>query len=401
MRSSIGRREGSELPRSALRIAVVTVLLYGAGLGLQWLTSAAPPLPARAASFVIDLDTVPDLDTKKKNVHLKEVIFDTFNGSYVPLSKATKKTIRRLRDAIRPIYRPRYGKVGDLAWLREDDLVLGYAVGGEAYAYPIKVLNFREIVNDTIGGEPVLISYCPLCGSAVVFSRRLAGKTLLFGNTSALYESDMVMYDHQTGSYWFQVMGRAIVGAMTGSQLIPLPSATLTWGEWKRLHPQTRLLTGDARGGFGSSYVRDPFASYPARLNVGRFAFPVSREKLDHRLPAGEVVLTVEIEEGIKAYPIRLIGDRAVNDTLAGRRIVLFSRGTMGAVFLAEISGEKLTFAFVKGNFTDRETGSVWNLVGAATAGPMKGKSLKALPGRRAFWFSLAGGVPGVKLHKP
>jgi len=314
---------------------------------------------------------------------------------------ASPALIRRLRDAIRPIYRPRYGEARELPWLRGDDLVLGYAAGGEAFAYPIKVLNFWEIVNDVIAGEPVLVTYCPLCGSAAVFSRRLGGRVFLFGNTSALYESDMVMFDYETGSYWFQVMGRAIVGAMTGVELTSLPSATLAWEDWKKLHPATRLLVGDARGGFAGRSQRDPFSGYAQRLNRGRFAFPVSKDKLDRRLSAGEAVITTEVGGAIKAYPLRLIGDRAVNDTLAGRRIAVFSRTSSGAVFLARASGKNLRFAFKDGKFRDEETGSAWNLAGIATSGPLKGKRLKPLPGRRAFWFSIAGAVPGIELYMP
>ena len=93
--------------------------------------------------------------------------------------------------------------------MRDTDLVLGYVgpESGSAFAYPVKMLNLHEIVNDVIDGRPVLISYCPLCASGAVYDRELAGEVLLFGNTSALYQSDLVMYDHQSGSYWFQVLG--------------------------------------------------------------------------------------------------------------------------------------------------------------------------------------------------
>ena len=104
----------------------------------------------------------------------------------------------------------------------------------------------HEIVSDVIEGVPVLVTYCPLCFSGVVYSRELDGRLLTFGNTSALYQSDLVMYDHQTGSYWFQVAGEGVVGPLTASRLDLLPSTTVSWGEWRRLYPETRLLTGFA-----------------------------------------------------------------------------------------------------------------------------------------------------------
>ena len=143
----------------------------------------------------------PRADVRIASVALDEVVFDTFAGGYLPLSQASNSTIEQLRDVIRPIYQPVYDPVEGGGWLDDDDLVIGYSSKGGAYAYPLKILNYHEIVNDYIDGVPLLVSYCPLCASAVVYERDLDGDVLLFGNTSALHESDMDMYDHQTGSY--------------------------------------------------------------------------------------------------------------------------------------------------------------------------------------------------------
>ena len=344
---------------------------------------------------------VPDVDLRKHSVDLEDVLFDTFNGSFLRLSDANRSQILSLRDAIRPIYKPAYAKPDALPWLRDSDLVLGYISKSGASAYPLKVLNFREIANDVIDGVPVLVSYCPLCGSGAVYERKLDGKTLVFGNTSALYESDMVMFDHQTGSYWFQTMGEAIVGEMTGKRLVPLPSATLAWGDWKRLHPDTRLLAGDGKGPFSARYGTNPFSTYARYLNKGRFSFPVSKEKLDSRIRAGEVVITAELGSDIKAYPVRLIGKNTVNDEVGGRPVAIFSDGLTGAAFIALHQGKKLTFGMKDGRYVDRESGSAWTLAGRAAAGPLKGARMEPVPSRRAYWFSIAGAVPGVKLHSP
>ena len=118
-----------------------------------------------------------------------------------------------------------------------------YAVGSEAYAYPIKILNLHEIVNDVIDGKPVLISYCPLCASAIVYKRQLLdSRELVFGNTSALYANDLVMFGPQTGSYWYQVAGKSIVGELSGSRLDLLSSVTVQWGTWRVIHPDTQVL---------------------------------------------------------------------------------------------------------------------------------------------------------------
>ncbi|MFQ5913392.1 MAG: DUF3179 domain-containing protein [Nitrospinota bacterium] len=370
--------------------------IFTSGVAAASKGGAGPP--------TFDLDAVPEVDRSRRGVPLDEVVFDTFDGGFVRLSGAPKGLIRSLRDAIRPIYAPTYSKPGgvrSLPWLRDDDLIIGFAPQAGAYAYPLKILNYREIVNDAIGGVPVLVSYCPLCGSGVVFSRRLDGRTLLFGNTSALYHSDLVMYDHQTGSYWFQVGGEAIVGRLTGRRLRVLPSMTMPWREWKRHYPNTRLLVGEGGKVFGTRYASDPFQGYGRRLDEGRFVFPVSREKLDGRLRAAEIVITAEVNSAKKAYPVRLIGERAVNDRVGGQPVVIFSLGFTGAAYLATVSDRTLTFQFRQGRFGDQETGSAWNYAGRAVAGKLRGTRLIPVPSRRAFWFSVARMLPALELYHP
>lgn len=379
--------------RAALPLAGVLALLV---------VYAAREAGEEPASRALDPGAVPMLDRSRHRVPLEEVVFDTFDGRYVRLSDASERLARELRDRIKPVYRPRYGDADALAWLRDGDLVIGYFAESGAYAYPVKVLNARELVNDVIDGEPILVSYCPLCASGIVYSRRLEGETLLFGNTSALYESDLVMYDHQTGSYWFQVGGEAIVGKLTGKRLRLLPSVTTTWGEWKRLHPETRLLVGDGDETFGRRYASDPYAGYAKALDDGRFAFPVSAEKLDGRLRASELVMTVEVGSAVKAYPLRLLGEAVVNDRVGGAPVLVLSRkeGSLGAAFLARAGGRRLTFAREDGSLVDRETGSRWDASGLAVAGPLEGERLRPLPARRGFWFSLAGAHPGLDLYR-
>lgn len=370
-------------------------------LGVLVAAPSAAASPAKAGPPVVNLDAVPPVDTSQHSVPIRDVVFDTFNGGFLRLNEARSPDIRRLRDAIKPIYRPRYGTERELPWLLGSDLVIGFSSRRGAYAYPLKVLNFRELVNDVIDGVPVLVSYCPLCGSGVVYSRTIDGRTLLFGNTSALYQSDLVMYDHETGSYWFQVQGEAIVGKLTGKRLKALPSATLTWAEWKRLHPDTRLLVGDAGAPFSFQYAQDPFLGYSQSLDAGRFPFPVSKDKLDGRLRASEIVLTAEVNAARKAYPLRLIGNAAVNDAIGDAPVVVFSRDGSGFAYRATVERRRLTFALKGDAFVDRETGSSWNAAGQALSGRLKGSRLEPLPSRRAFWFSIAIANPGIALYLP
>lgn len=359
------------------------------------------PATSPAKETTVNLNAVPAADLSKHSVPLEAVIFDTFDGFSVRLPRASQERIESLRDAIKPIYNPGYGDAGGLPWLKDRDSVIGYESNGNAYAYPVKILNFRELVNDVIDGVPVLVSYCPLCASGVVYSRELEGETLLFGNTSALYESDLVMFDHQTGSYWFQVLGEAIVGKMTAKRLTPLPAVTTTWGEWKRLHPDTRLLVSDEGVTFDSRYATNAFGFYGVRVDNGEFSFPVSDEKLDDRLRNSAVVITAEVNSAIKAYPLFSIGEAAVNDEVGDQHVVVFSRRFTGSAFLAKVSGMQLTFQLEDDVFVDQETGSTWNEAGRAVAGPLEGSRLEPLPSRRGYWFSIAGAFPGLELYQP
>ena len=186
----------------------------------------------------------------------------------------------------RPIYEP--ASAGD--WLASTDLVLGFvASDGTTYAYPHKILNFHEIVNDVLGGEPIVITYCPLCRSSVVYDRMLDGQTLTCGNTSALYLSDMVMFDRETYSYWWQVPGDALVGSLAGKRLQPLASETMEWRSWRALYPNTLLLSRQTR--YTRTYDRDPFTGLRESVAAGVRPFQLNPEETDVRLSPSDMVL--------------------------------------------------------------------------------------------------------------
>lgn len=346
--------------------------------------------------------SLPALDVSQHTVPLEQVYFDTFDGGSVRLSEANEPLIARLRDAIPPIDAPRYETAAMGDWLDGADLVLGFVTeAGDAYAYPHKILNFHEIVNEEFDGIPVLISYCPLCRSGVVYDRRLEGRTLSFGNTSALYESDLVMFDRETNSYWWQVAGRAIVGALSGSRLTPLPSSTATWDEWKRLHPETLVLSRDT--GYGRNYERDPFTRLGEFLDSGGEPFPISDNSRDDRLAPSAPVLGVIIGSEQRASPLAQLGDAVVNDVVGDRSIVILSRaaGPAGSAFVAESEGMALTFTHRDGRYFDEETGSEWDAGGRALSGPLAGARLEPVPTRATFWFAMVGAFPDARLYEP
>lgn len=364
--------------------------------------NAADGEPLNADQVTIP-EVIPTVTIEQHSVPLDQIYFDTFQpvNRAVPLTEASPGLIERLRDAIPPLHSPRYEPGVDAAWLNGEDLVLGYANGEEAWAFPLRILNFHEIVNDVLAGEPVLISYCPLCYSGIVYSRRLGERTLTFGNTSALYQSDMVMVDYQTGSYWWQVAGSAIVGSLTGERLKILPSQIADWESWLALYPATQVLSRDT--GFRRDYGRNPFGGFEEALNSGSFAFPVSGDVDDPRLKPATRVLAVQRETAIKVYPLSVDRPTAYNDQLNGEAVVVFvqSQPVQGAAYSAIYDGRRLHFQAQGDLFMDEETDSTWDLAGRAVSGPLAGGRLTPLPARTTYWYAMVAAEPDLQLFDP
>jgi hypothetical protein len=189
------------------------------------------------------------------------------------------------------------------------DLVIGLEIAGQARAYPLRILVWHEIVNDTLAGVPVLVTYNPLCDSAVVCRRVVNGRPVSFGVSGLLYNSNLVMYDRESpdASLWSQLQFRAIAGpaAAAGLALDVLPMTVTTWDEWRRLQPGTTVLAPDPR--MAEQYRRDPYTSY---FGSDELRFPVSPAP-DRRLPNKTPVVAVRVEDAWHAFPFPVIVERS------------------------------------------------------------------------------------------
>jgi hypothetical protein len=199
------------------------------------------------------------------------------------------------RDSIPALDAPRFISPGDENLPRSHDRVLGLSLNGITKAYPIAILNWHEIVNDEFSGEPVVVTYCPLCGSGMAYRAEVGGSPLSFGVSGLLYNSDVLFYDRQTQSLWSQLGVQAISGPFKGQQLEPLPLNHTTWGEWWARHPETWVLS--AKTGFDRDYSRDPYADY---ARSSRPMFRVTRES--GLFQPKELILGVELDGQAKAY---------------------------------------------------------------------------------------------------
>ncbi len=177
------------------------------------------------------------------------------------------------RDGIPALDAPPHVPASAAEW-EDDEHVVGVALGGESRAYPLAVLVWHELVNDTLGGAPVLVSYCPLCGTAMVFDRRVGGTTRRFGVSGLLYMSDLLLFDRGSESLWSQISAKAISGPARGQRLRLLRSRVMSWGAWKALHPQTTAVTSET--GHQRRYGETPYGGYSASPQL-RFPAPMDR----------------------------------------------------------------------------------------------------------------------------
>jgi len=187
------------------------------------------------------------------------------------------------------------------------------SINGIAHAYPIRILNYHEIVNDVIGGAAVVVTYCPLCGSGTAFEATIDGRSYEFGVSGLLYNSDVLMYDRETDSLWSQLMVQAVTGPMQGTRLQQLPLSNTSWQEWVQRHPETRVLSN--KTGYSRNYRVDPYPNYG---KSGRLYFPVSHSSDRYRRK--DIVMGLEIDGQFKAYPLRELkeGTHSFADEFAG-----------------------------------------------------------------------------------
>jgi len=242
------------------------------------------------------------------------------------------------KDGIPALGQPKFVTVKAAKhFMKDEDRVLGVARNGRAKAYPIKILNWHEIVNDTIGSQAVVVTFCPLCGTGMVFDGKINGKNLTFGVSGLLYQSDMLLYDRKTDSLWSQIKGEAVTGPLMGARLKLLSSTQTTWSGWKKKHPDTRVLSQNT--GYRRDYDRDPYMGY---YTSSQLMFGVqNRNKAFH---PKERVLGLEIGGEFKAYPFSELAKaiEPVTDELHGSKIkVTFDKRSQTAM-IQDSQGKEL-----------------------------------------------------------
>jgi hypothetical protein len=319
------------------------------------------------------------------------------------------------RDGIPPIDQPKFvtaAEAGD--WLKDQEPVVALELRDDARAYPLQILIWHEIVDDVVGGAPTLITFCPLCNTAIAFDRRVDGHALRFGTTGNLRRSDLVMWSDDPGeTWWQQITGSAIVGDLVGRRLTMLSATIVSLADFKAAYPHGRILSRDT--GHPRGYGSNPYVGYDD-VNGSPLLYS---GPTDGRLPPMERVATVDLNGETVAYPFsKLSHVRAVNDVVGGAPVVVLHQGGTvsaldgptiaasrdvgaAAVFARELDGRLLTFSLRDDRFVDDQTGSTWDILGRATGGALAGSRLHPIVSANHFWFAWAVFKPETRIWAP
>ena len=395
-------------------VIVVGLALSMAPDGGLFMTQDPQQKPATSESPEVDVErgeltTLYFSEFEIRDAGLNPERFDLNNVPYrADLDLENLKLGCPRSDCIASIDEPRFGDAETAeAWLEADDLVMGVDQDGVAKAYPLRILNHHEIVNDRLNGQPIAVTYCPLCHSGLTFLRPTTdGTVLTFGVSGRLYKSDLVMYDRQTATFWTQLTGNPIVGPLVGEapSLERVATDLAPWSSWRERHPDTQVLQRPSEswavGGrppedpnapsdaFLKDYERDPYKHY--RRNDAH----VETEVQDRRLSNKANVRGLVIDGTAKAYAVPELREQAVLNDRVDDRAILAVAPPDGAIrfFDRTIAGraEPLAFEWTNDQLVDRATGSTWSSAGLATAGPLKGTQLAELDATSSFWFAWA-----------
>jgi len=296
-------------------------------------------------------------------------------------------------------------------WLDAFEPVISVELSGIAKAYPLQILMFHEIVNDEINGKPISVTFCPLCNTSIVFSRDVNGKRLDFGTTGRLRNSDLIMYDRQTESWWQQFTGEAVIGFYTGVELTEINSQIVSFENYQKRYPNGLVLS--RKTGFNRQYGKNPYRGYDHINNVPF----LMRGPVDGRLPAMERVISVKINDKRKLYPFSVLTQSAIlNDNVSNSPLVIFKTGETYSVldqnkitsskkipaytvFSSLVENKALHFYFKNGLIRDRETNSQWDVMGQSTHGKLKGQQLKTVQHGIHFAFAWLAFNPDVEIY--
>jgi hypothetical protein len=291
------------------------------------------------------------------------------------------------------------------AYVRVDDRVAGIIIDGEAFAIPLNIFWWHEIVNLTggaVGATHLTVTHCPLTGSTMAFDRDVVGGAE-FGVSGLLYLNNLIMYDRANpNSLWPQMLAGARCGPKDGTQLTMSPIVEMTWAGWRSLHPGTWVVSDDT--GWSRNYQSYPYGAYDNPDN----AEVLFNQNVDTQRPPKERVLGVPLGSGGLAFPFGVLDDLgpvavAQTQTLGQPLVVFWDRFRQAAMaYEAEVDGETLTFSIVVDSVIDDQTQTTWRVDGLGLEGPLAGVQLEPVAEAFvAYWFAWPAFYPEMEIWTP
>ena len=312
-------------------------------------------------------------------------------------------------DGIPPLEFPPNIPADEAEYLESHERVFGVSINGEHRAYPLRIMNPHEMANDVLGGEPISLAYCTLCGAGIAYHGKFDGMETTFGTSGFLYRSNKIMYDRETFSLWNQETGQPVIGELadSGIQLNFFPTLLTTWGEWTDEHPDTTVLALDTGVSQPGRYFPEdnPNATYYEYFNTPGTMFPVWIR--DDSLEAKDVVLGVNIGEAQKAYPVSVLQvERVVNDTLGETNVVVLGSEISQAAKAYERGDQE--FSRVEGDASTGvpmklvdQNGHVWDVTEEALVNASdSSQTLPRIPTHSSFWFGWYAFYPDTELYE-
>lgn len=293
------------------------------------------------------------------------------------------------KDCIPSIDNPNYIDAENADWMNPGDRVIGVKGETESLAFPLKILSRHEIVNTEIDGEPIVVTYCPLCRSGVTYSRKVNGETLEFGVSGKLYNANLIMYDRSTESYWSQIRGEAVIGQRVPQKLELRFSSISNWSEWRKGHPETRVLSRNTGIYPASTYEGSPYEGYK---NSDRVGFGV--EDVDDRLEPKRTVFGISLNGSSKAYPEDVIRQEdLIQDSIGGVPVVVLENPSDGTIeAFVRRSNEKTLNLSLEGSELVSSEGESWDLAKDEIG-------LEKISTKGFFWFAWSKFHPDTKVY--
>jgi uncharacterized protein DUF3179 len=301
------------------------------------------------------------------------------------------------KDGIPALRNPRFIVAAQAEFMTPGEKVFGVHIRGEDRAYPLRILDWHEMANDVVGGQTVSLAYCTLCGSGILYQTTLApGETYTFGSSGLLYRSNKLMYDHQTNTLWSQLTGEPVMGPLVGKRkkLPILPLTLTTWGEWRKRHPETMILSLDTgyrrdyrRGAAYGEYFASPYTMFPVWK---RSSAPLKQK---------DWIWVLDVDGVKKAYPMReLVKSPVLNDSVKQTTVVIVTDPGSEAVRAYASRGRQFRGG-VSGILVDTRSGEKFKVDEDALTTADGAIQLRRLPGHAAYWFGWYAFYPGAEVY--